>query len=157
MTITVYQNTSARNVVDKSLTQIATYQTAQIKDVCSIADPVITVSNTTGILSGNYLYIPDFNRYYFINKIETEHQRIIIYAHVDVLMTYAAQLRNMSGLLARVQDKNMYNLYLNDKAFKTLQYKDLWTEAFRGSDGKPVSFTKDLNFVLVLAGGERNE
>lgn len=151
MTITVYKNTAARNVVDKTsfLTQLATFNAAEVKDICSITDPVIVLSNFTDALTGNYIYISDFNRYYYITKIETEHQRLIIYAHVDVLHTYKTEIRSMSAMLARVENDH-FQKYLSDRAFKALAYKIATTMAF------PKSFTKDMEFVLTLAGGGSN-
>lgn len=151
MVITLYKNTSARNVVNKTLTSIATYNNAEIKNPCSVTNPVIIVpyysDNTYDTFDINYMDIATFNRKYFINKIEVEHQRIIIYAHVDVLSTYSSELLNMSAMIERAEKKTAYNLYLNDRAFKSYAYRITSTRAWEKS------FTKNLNFVLTVAGG----
>lgn len=151
MVITLYKNTSARNVLSKTLTAIATYNNAEIKNPCSVMDPVIILpfysDNTYDTFDVNYMEIATFNRKYFINKIEVEHQRIIIYAHVDVLSTYSTEILKMSAMIERAENNNAYNLYLNDRAFKSYAYRITSTRAW------DKSFTKNLNFVLTVAGG----
>ena len=156
MTIKIYQNKSARNVVDKNIgTAIQTFANAQIKDQCSVTDPVIILSNFTGALTGNYMYIQEFGRYYYINNIEIEHQRIIIYAHTDVLMTYQSQILLMNAYIKRNRDK--WNLYVPDKHFVVRGDKNIQVLEFKGATS---SFQKErdrMSFVLTVAGQQQDE
>lgn len=54
------------------------------------------------VLSANYVYIPEFNRYYFINdiiSIRTNMWRLNM--HVDVLMSYKNQIKQMNAFVNR--------------------------------------------------------
>lgn len=54
------------------------------------------------VLSANYVYIPEFNRYYYINdiiSIRTNMWRLNM--HVDVLMSYKKQIKQMNAFVNR--------------------------------------------------------
>lgn len=54
------------------------------------------------VLSANYVSIPDFNRFYFINDIVSVRQNLWrILLHVDVLMSYSKEILNTKGFIAR--------------------------------------------------------
>ena len=70
MTIRLYNNVSDKNVVDKQLTQVGNDITGTLRDDCSVVDPVIAIEGIAANINGvNYAYIPEFNRYYYINNI----------------------------------------------------------------------------------------
>ena len=54
------------------------------------------------VLSANYVYIPDFNRYYFINDITSVRQNLWrLSLHVDVLMSYKNEINNTNAFVSR--------------------------------------------------------
>lgn len=54
------------------------------------------------VLSANYVYIPDFNRYYFINDITSVRQNLWrLTLHVDVLMSYKNEIGNTKAFVIR--------------------------------------------------------
>lgn len=66
------------------------------------------------VLSVNYVHIPDFNRYYFINDITSVRQNLWrLSLHVDVLMSYAKEIKNTNAFISR--NENLYNNLLEDK------------------------------------------
>lgn len=142
ITIDLMQNLSDTNVVDKTVSTISTI-TGVLKDATSIISPTIMIQGT--LPPGcNYMYISDFARYYYVTDVRSIHNDIFeISAHVDVLKTYASQLRNCTGIVARQENK--YNLYLDDGSFKTYQNPRFKKLAF------PSGFTT-LEFVLAVAG-----
>lgn len=142
ITIDLMQNLSDTNVVDKSLSTLASVN-GVLKESTSVITPTLIIQNT--LPPGcNYLYISDFARYYYVTDVRSIHNDIFeISAHVDVLKTYASQLRNCSGIVARQENK--YNLYLDDGSFKTYQNPKFKKLAF------PEGFTT-LEFVLAVAG-----
>lgn len=150
MTITLYKIAEDKRDVHKTLdltTKVAEL-TATLKDNCTVTDPVIEITYNSSYLTANYIHIPAFGRYYFINKITVSQQRVLIEAHVDVLTTYYDQIKNDTAIVSRVENEGDANFYLSDKAFKALAYKVCATRVF------PKSFTKDLNFILTVAGGQ---
>jgi hypothetical protein len=95
--------------------------------------------------SVNYMYIPSFSRYYFINNVISINNEICeVHAHVDVLSTYKDEIRAQRAVVSRQEKK--WNLYLNDGVFKTYQNPYIITKAF--SSG----FTSQ-HFILTIAGG----
>ena len=145
MTIDFYKNHSEKNRLDKVLTSV-TSMTGELKEDCSIIDPIIKIVGNVGTFAAvNYMYIPEFGRYYFINNVISVNNDICeVHAHVDVLSTYKDQIRAQNAIVSRQERK--WNLYLNDGVFKTYQNPYIITKAF--SSG----FTSQ-HFVLTVAGG----
>ena len=56
-----------KKVVKKNKTQIAIKE-CDIKEPCTLLQPQLLVSYSKELLKANYIYIEDFNRYYFINN-----------------------------------------------------------------------------------------
>lgn len=145
MTINFYTNQSEKNRLDKTLVS-AFDLNGELKEDCSIIDPVIkVVANVSTMASVNYMYIPSFGRYYFINNVISINNDICeVHAHVDVLTTYKDEIRAQNAIVARQEKK--WNLYLDDGVFKTYQNPYIITKAF--SSG----FTGQ-HFILTIAGG----
>ena len=145
MTIEFYVNQSEKNRLDKTLVS-AFNLNGELKEDCSIIDPVIKiVSDVSTMASVNYMYIPSFSRYYFINNVISINNDICeVHAHVDVLSTYKDEIRAQRAVVSRQEKK--WNLYLNDGVFKTYQNPYIITKAF--SSG----FTSQ-HFILSIAGG----
>lgn len=142
ITINLMYNASDKNVVSKSLTTLSSL-TGTLKETTSILNPVITFQGSIPT-NCNYMYIPDFNRYYFVNDIMSVHNDIFeVSAHVDVLQTYSSGIRNCTGIISRQQ--STYNLYLDDGVFKTYQNPTFKLDKF------PSGFN-DMNFILAVAG-----
>lgn len=142
MIIRLYQNTSPPNYVNKSVSLIDEIE-GTLRDATSITDPVITISrdSPTGF---NYIYIPDFNRYYFVTGISSVHIGLVsVSGHVDVLMSYRSQIATMNAIIKR--QENQYNLYLDDGIFKA--YQNTKHKIIRFPNG----FT-DYSYILALAG-----
>lgn len=145
MTINFYTNQSEKNRLDKTLVS-AFDLNGELKEDCSIIDPVIKITaDVSSMASVNYMYIPSFSRYYFINNVISINNDICeVHAHVDVLSTYKDEIRSQRAIVSRQEKK--WNLYLNDGVFKTYQNPYIITKAF--SSG----FTSQ-HFVLSIAGG----
>lgn len=142
MTITLYNNTSPPNYVNKSITQVEELS-GTLREACSIVDPVITIerSNPTGF---NYAYITEFSRYYYVTGVSSEVNGLIAVAmHVDVLMTYKSQIASAKAIVRR--QENRYNTYLDDGIFKAYQNSKHKIIAFPGSFSA-------YSYILALAG-----
>lgn len=143
--ITLQVNNSEKNRLNKSITDIVTL-TGTLRAETSIIDPVIVVEgDLSSFVNCNYMTINAFNRKYFVNNIRSIRNNLFeITAHVDVLTTYAPQIRENSAIIARQEKK--WNLYLNDGVFKTYQNPYIVTKAF------PSGFTEQ-HFIFSVAGG----
>ena len=138
-------NKSEKNRVTKSVTTIATV-TGVLKQDTSIIDPVIVIEKgLADVVRANYVSIPVFGRKYFITDITSRNGGMVeISCHVDVLSTYAAEIKANKAIVRR-QEKR-WNLYLNDGTFKVYQNPMVLTKAF------PSGFTTQ-ELVLAVAGG----
>ena len=117
-TIDLMYNASDDNVLNKSLNTLGSY-TGVLKAKTSILTPVILMEGSIPTTC-NYMYIAQFDRYYFIDDVVSAGNDLFeISGRVDVLKTYAAQIRGCSGIVARQQ--NNWNLYIDDGTFKTYQ------------------------------------
>ena len=137
-------NYSPEKQLDKDTTTISTV-TGTLREDTSIIDPVIKVEcNLSDFAKCNYMYIPQFGRYYFVKDIRSIVNGIVEFScHVDVLSSFKQEIR-MNTCIVRRQE-NDWNLYLNDGTFKVYQNPMVLTKAF------PSGFTTQ-EFVLAVAG-----
>ena len=142
--IVLYRNGSPREQVTKSLTTVTTV-TGELKSAGSVSRLTVLVSADSSIITSvNYARIAEFGRYYYITDITVNVTGLIdISLAVDVLMSFAAQIRANTALVKRQESK--YNLYLNDGSFKVYQNPDVITRIF------PSGFS-NFEYVLAIAG-----
>lgn len=146
MTIQLCVTNDPINKVSKNVGVVATL-TGTLREPSSIIDPVITVEHSpTGF---NYCYIPDFKRYYFVSNITVMQNGLIeMSCHVDVLKTYAGDIKSFEAIVQR--QENSYNTYLDDGVFKAYQNSKHKVIAF------PLSFN-DFSYILAIAGNGSSE
>lgn len=146
LTIKLYHNASPANKIGKKLNDELVTSNVLLKDDVSILKPVFKVKDVRSIITYNYLYCPDLQRYYFIDDIVSVHNDLWeISCHVDVLETYKNGILGQTAVIKRQQNK--YNLYLNDPDFMTYNNDTIQTKKFSDS-----AFTKTLSYVLVVNG-----
>lgn len=117
MKIILYKSIADNRLLDKSskITVIDTIDTAHIKDDTSIISPSIILSykKISTLKKCNYLYIPSMGRYYYVNDIVLKQGGMYeLKCHVDVLMTYKGDIRNITTLILR--QENVNNPYIED-------------------------------------------
>lgn len=112
--INLYQNTAEPNRVDKTdfIRPVGTLSGA-LRDESSITDVTITFESES-VPTFNYVYIPVFNRYYFVNDITSVKYKLWqMSLSVDPLMTYKDAILSCSGFVDR--NENDYNPNIIDK------------------------------------------
>ena len=144
MDITLYNNSSENNRLNKNLKQITTLS-GSLKDKTDIINPIIDFS-ISDISEINYAYIPDFHRYYFIQDIVNNYNnQYTFYMHVDVLMS------NMSSLLSC---KGITNISTNQ--FNKYIQSDNWVSTVKDSTSI-INFDNGLldsgEYILITSGG----
>ena len=146
MTITLYKIPDDKRALSKTLnatTKIADI-TGNIKTDCDILNPVFELSYSDSYLPVNYMYVPKFNRYYFVDPPKLSAQRMYLTCHVDVLESYKSQIEDLNCVIAR--QETAFNAYLNDGVWRNLQAKDVLTLPFTQS------FYRPCNFVMTTGG-----
>lgn len=118
MKIQFYNNHSGINIINKNLEIVGEEINFTLKEDTNILNPVLKLAGYNG---GNYCYIPDFNRYYFIDNYNLNNQGIYeLFLSVDVLATYKDDLLN--GKLLIKSDESGIK-YLDNKE----EYNNLYT------------------------------
>jgi hypothetical protein len=145
MTIKLYHNDSDKRTVSKTLTNEGSLAGATIIDDTSILAPRLKVrDNGIIMVQYNYCYIADFKRYYFITDISVSNGYIYIDCKVDVLMSYGAEIRACTGVIAR--QENVWSGYLDDSENFTNQYNNVSLKSFTSP------FSKTLSYILLVNG-----
>lgn len=91
MKLKIYNNNSNTNVINKNITLINELD-FNLKSDNSILQPILILKNYVG---GNYCYIEEFKRYYFINDVRLLSNGLYeLHLNVDVLMTYKNEIMN---------------------------------------------------------------
>ena len=89
MKLQIYDNNSNTNVINKKITLVDTLN-FNLKADNSILQPILILKNYN---SGNYCYIKEFNRYYYISDIRVLTGGLYqLQLEVDVLMTYKNEI-----------------------------------------------------------------
>lgn len=143
ISITLYNNQSPVNAMDKNISSITTL-TGDLREESEVINPTILLQ-ADSMSNVNYAHIPEFNRYYFVEKIESIRTKIWrLHLHVDVLYTYRAAIRRNRALVYRQQ--NRFDLMLDDGIFRCKQNPRIYRYEFpNGLD--------NFNYVLMTAGG----
>lgn len=146
MVIDLYINSSENNRVSKVLSN-KFEMSGTLRGETNVVNPEILIehANPTGY---NYAYIPEFNRYYFINEFTAVRNGLWrVRLAVDVLETYKAQIKQMPAIIDKQQNKGNSNLYLNDGSYviDSRSYNTILN--FSGG------FNNAGEFILITAGG----
>lgn len=103
MKIILYENTSPKNKVVKNLKRQKVTE-CKLLEECSIENPELTIV-ADNLSHYNYLYIPDFRRYYFITDQKVVQNKIWkITAHTDVLMSSKEDLLKNQCVVEKVEN-----------------------------------------------------
>lgn len=140
MNVTLYKNKSDNIKTDKVLEYICDVE-GFFRDNQSIINPILLIEykileslitpvydndieinydsedleieSTLNINDINYLYIEEFNRFYYVKDAEVYNNELLILpCHVDVLMSYKAQFKQLYALISR--NEFFYNEYIED-------------------------------------------
>lgn len=145
LSVQLCHNKSPAEKIGKTIDTGNTYNCV-LKDDCSILRPVIDITTSDSIITYNYMYISDLERYYFIDDIVSlHHAKWRITGHVDVLETYKNSILAQKCVVKR--QSKLFNLYLDDPEFHVLNYERIQTLKFPANN-----FSKTLKYVLVVNG-----
>lgn len=143
MNIVLYTNTSPQDFVTKSITEVASLD-GSLRDGCDLLGPVFDIAQAAVPSGVNYVYVPDFGRYYFASVKNVRTGFWEIDCQVDPLMSWKAQLLACSGIVHRSEDN--YNVMIDDGSFRAYADPAIVTREF------PHGFNT-WEYLLVVAGG----
>ena len=140
MKIMLYSTLSEDNKLDKDLSMVREIDINLLirSNVTSFA-----FSLASDITGANYMYIPEWGKYFFLKSPTVERNGYISYNAVeDVLMTYKAQIREESGIILRQENEG--NLYITDSTFPVENRNKTFFKKF--SNG----FEETINYYLIV-------
>ena len=107
MIMKMYNTSDSNNTINKTLANETEFN-IKLKGDTSITQPVV-VLHSNNIILFNYAYIPEFNRYYFVDKIELFPNGIYnITLKVDVLESFKNDIKNSYGMISKQTNINNY-------------------------------------------------
>lgn len=142
-TVTLYKTTSAKNKIQKSLSQVASY-TGTAKEELDQMNPTISL-NIGSIPDANYAYISATNKYYYA-KFRAENNGLIrAILTEDPLMSHASEILSCNVLIDRRE--NGGDRYIDNGIF--IPTSETATQVIEFSNG----FLEDPVNILITAGG----
>ena len=175
MKLILYNNFSETNALNKNISKIMELE-GSLLDATSIINPVIKIFFNPEIMEGyvvddnkiyitfnglkitwdsfiydyvlaaNYAYIPEFNRYYFINDIISVRKNIWqLIMNVDVLMSYKDEILKLDAFVTR--NEFDYNKYVKDDL--VTYYYDKEVSEFIPAKGNKVNKTFSSERTII--------
>lgn len=132
--------------VNKTITNKRTFN-GYFRDGSDLVRPTLMLE-LNGTISRNYFYIPELKRYYFVKSFKMVRTGLFqVELEVDVLMSYATEIKALTCVIARQEKPENFNLFLDDPEFKAYNYTRVQTKEFESG------FTQNPEYVLIVAGG----
>lgn len=147
MTVTLMKNSSDRKVLDKQLTAVTTVNANPLED-CSLITPRLVLRYNANIELINFMYIPEFKRYYFAKCTVQPGGQIEITGEIDYLTTYNSAIKNTKVLLDRTSTEKLSNLFFADEKIRKYAYQRVQNVLFPNNP-----LNRDGYCVLITAGG----
>lgn len=150
MQINLFTCNAERNRVDKSnyFSNRFTLDGA-FRSETSAMNIIFDVEKTNPLkYNYNYMYIAEFDRYYFITDISTIRNNIWrIEGEVDVLMSFRDDILSSTCIIDKVENEGHANLYLDDGSFVMDSRKYNEIKEF------PNGLNNNGTYILICAGG----
>lgn len=148
MDIILYRNSAEKERVNKAsfLTLVSTIS-GRLRKASSLLNPIIDIGY--GAIDFNYVYIPLFNRYYYVTELTTLVTGMWeIRLKVDVLYSFKTEIYNLSAYVDRQQTDYNPELVDNEVIAKnstSYEYTNLGRDSRFGSDNVNIN---SYSFVL---------
>lgn len=116
MTVTLYNNSSAYNVLHKNFGQAVASVTATVKGSCSIDNPTLLL-NYQSAAAFNYFYVSDWGRYYRVtNRLLVPGEHMMISGQSDPIASFAGSIAALDVYAVRCEDLTARSPELADPA-----------------------------------------
>ena len=116
MTVTLYNNSSAYNVLHKNFGQAIASVTATVKGSCSVDNPTLLINYQTAA-SFNYFYVSDWGRYYRVtNRLLVPGEHMMISGQSDPIASFAGSIAGLDVYAVRCEDLSARSPELADPA-----------------------------------------
>lgn len=145
MYLQFYVNNSEKHAIRKNLSNGPSFS-GFMREETSIISPVFVIE-TDNLSQYNYLYVSEFNRYYFINDISIIRTNLWrVSCSVDVLMSFQSSILKLSCVVDKQQGQFNSNTFLNDGSFVADSRVGLEVKNY------PNGFNPTPSLILVTVG-----
>lgn len=148
MRVTFYNNRSDNRKLSKQLTQLGSVN-CQLKNNCSMLTPIVLINHSSLPLYNqcNYMFIPEFGRYYYAELSALAGDMIEVHGKVDVLMSHAPNIRALQCTILRQQSK--FNPYIVDQFAPSVAQRNIqWISVG--------TYNAGVGLYLTVDGGKDN-
>ena len=105
MTVIFYKYDGIKNKINKTLSSGLTVNDVIIQNDFDITNFDLLIKNSSFNIEYNYCFIPNLNRYYFIENIEKMNGSIYkIRITVDVLKSFSTQIENINAIITKSEN-----------------------------------------------------
>ena len=119
MQATFYKTLDNKNVINKTLTNPLNVE-LKLRDNQDVIAPVLKMS--VNVTPYNYCYIPFFNRFYFVEKIEKQGKLFIVGLYCDVLESYKSGILSSNARFKRnLKTGDYMTINIETSQLKTIQ------------------------------------
>ena len=123
MNVTFYKISDDPRVINKDL-GAGTTASCEVYGDCTRATPTILVQYSSELSTCNYMYIDEFERYYFVQNVTLQAgNRCLVTGVVDPLMSFSNEILNADYLISRSSTKTNLS-YIDDMIPMMCGYKD---------------------------------
>lgn len=145
MQIKLYYNSSDNRCIKKALVDEFSI-TGTLRASTNIVNPEITITSSTS-MRYNYCYIPAFQRYYYINNIESVKNNVWkLIMQVDPLMSFKKDILSLKAVVSKQTSEENGDEYIDDGSLVTdnLMFKTVYNFAN--------GFNSNSEYILITAG-----
>ncbi len=129
ITIDLYNVSDDNEKVNKTLGTAKEFTNCSIKEQTDITNITLRIQTTDNLSAYNYVYVSEYGRYYYIERIETTPTGLwVLSCRCDVLMSFKSQILDLRGTVTR--SESLFNMYLMDERYKAYAYRDIVTKQF---------------------------
>ena len=146
MTITLYNNSSANNVVHKQMTALTTLS-GTLKENVNMERVVVTIPYFANYSTCNYAYIPEFHRYYYVSVDVLNGQRLKLTMESDPLTSFYSQYAG-SQVIAKRSSSNFNEQMVDNK----IPFSPQPTYEFRQIGNAFTPTASGWHYILTLGG-----
>lgn len=147
MDVTLYQNYSENNAINKNIVKIADI-TAICKGPVAVENPILIIEYSSSDLSANYAYVAEYGRYYYINNITAlTGGRLELTLSVDVLMSFSSAILTMPVIVDKQEQLTIADKYFNDGSYLATQKEFVRIKEFASG------FNDSGTYILIACGG----
>lgn len=146
MNVSIYKNLSDNSVIGKNKTLV--YETeCEIKGESSIINPVLILQYNEQLFASNYVYIPSWSRYYFIDDMRVlTGGRVEVSLSVDVLESFKDAILELDVILSDTEKTGLNNYLPSESFVVNCKHK---TDIVNFSNG----LLDNGEYILITAGG----